>query len=254
MDPVSRQAGFLAAVFALAMLAPSTQAAPPAGVAATRAEVQVGLCAPFADIERALRLRPEGGAVEIWLFDDAALTLYGRGVRLRLRVAEKRAELTLKFADQDCARVDARMLPPGAGKCEIDVHGERMAGAVSLSRRLTSKEAGDLVAKRAPPGDFLSPAQSAYLRDVAGIWPLPRDLRPLGPIQSRGYVTKGEPYDVDVSRLPAGDVFVEISRKVPAADAQRAKDALDAMLERRKVAVCADQSAQAANKLKAMLR
>jgi hypothetical protein len=251
-------AGWCSLAVLLAVLvpvgAPADAAAPVGGSSATRAEVQVGLCAPFADIERTLRLRPEGGAIEVWLFDDAGLALYGRGIRLRLRVAEKRAELTLKIADQDCARLDPRLLPPESGKCEIDVHGERRAGAVSLSRRLTNRESSDLVARRVAPGDLLSPVQSAYLRDVVGIWPLPRDLRPLGPIQSRAYVTKGEPYDVDVSRLPAGEVFVEISRKVPAADAQRAKDALDAMLLRKDVAVCADQSAQAANKLKSMLR
>jgi hypothetical protein len=221
---------------------------------ASRAEIQVGLCAPFADIERALRLRPDGGPIEVWLFDDTALTLYARGVRLRLRVAEKRAELTLKIADQDCARLDAKRVPPEAGKCELDVHGTSMTGAVSLSRRLTHKESSDLVAGRVAPGELLGPVQSAYLSDIVGIWPLPRELRPLGPMQSRAYVTQGEPYDVDVSRLPAGEVFVEISRKVPAAEAQRAKDALDAMLERKSVAACADQSAQAANKLKSMLR
>jgi hypothetical protein len=229
-------------------------AASPAGAAAPRAEVQVGLCGPFPDLERALHLRPDGGPIEVWLFDDAALTLYRRGIRLRLRVAEKRAELTLKIADQDCARLDAKAVPPGAGKCELDVHGEHMAGAVSLSRRLTSKESSDLVAKRVAPSDLLSPVQSAYLHDIVRVWPLPPDLRPLGPIQSRAYVTKGEPYDVDVSRLPAGEVFVEISRKVPAAEARRAKDALDAMLRRNHVAACADQSAQAANKLRSMLR
>jgi len=54
--------------------------------------------------------------------------------------------------------------------------------------------------------------------------------------------------------LPAGDVYVEISRKVPAAKARRTKDALDDLLKRAGVAACADQSGQAESKLRSLLR
>ncbi len=228
-------------------------AEPPRGVAAGRAEIQVGLCTPFAEIERALRLRADGGPVETWLFDDAALTLIGRGLRLRLRITGERAELTLKVADQDCARLDPKIVPRDAGKCEYDLHGTTMAGAVSLSRRLDAREKDDLVAGRTSPAALLSPVQVGYLRDIVGLWPLPPQIRALGPIEARSYHTQGEPYDVDVSRLPAGETHIEISRKVPAAEALRAKRDLDATLVRAGVAACADQSAQAANKLRALL-
>ena len=123
-------------------------ATPERGVPATRAEVQIELCSPFPDIERSLKLRPDGDPIEVWLFDDAGLTLFDRGVRVRLRAKGKRAELTIKVANQDCARIDAKMVPPKVGKCEIDVHGASMAGAVSLSRNLSHKEWTDLVAGR----------------------------------------------------------------------------------------------------------
>ena len=45
-----------------------------------------------------------------------------------------------------------------------------------------------------------------------------------------------------------------MSRKVAPADAQRTKDALDAVLARAGVATCGDQAGQAVNKLKLMLR
>jgi hypothetical protein len=45
-----------------------------------------------------------------------------------------------------------------------------------------------------------------------------------------------------------------MSRKVPVADAQRTRDALDALLARAGVTACADQAGQAVNKLKLMLR
>jgi len=229
-------------------------AASPGGAAATRTEVQIQLCTPFADIERSLKLRADGHPMDVWLFDDAALSLFDRGLRVRLRVQGKHAELAVKIANQDCARVDAKMVPPKQGKCEIDMHGGRMSGTVSLTRRLSHKEWTDLVAERVAPGELLSAVQVAYLRDVARIWPLPPQLRPLGPKNSRAYVTANEPYEVDVSRLPTGEVYVEMSRKVPPADAQRTRDALDAFLARAGVAACADQAGQAPNKLKLMLR
>ena len=68
------------------------------------------------------------------------------------------------------------------------------------------------------------------------------------------YVMADKTYEVDVSKLPTGELYVEMSHRVPAAHALRAKDELDAMLKRAGVAACDDQSAQAANKLKLMLR
>jgi hypothetical protein len=49
-------------------------------------------------------------------------------------------------------------------------------------------------------------------------------------------------------------VYVEMSRKVPPADAQRTRDALDAILARAGIAACTDQAGQAVNVLKLMLR
>jgi len=114
-------------------------ATPERGLPAARAEVQIELCSPLPDIERSLKLRPDGDPFEVWLFDDAALTLFERGVRIRLRTKGKHAELTVKVANQDCARIDPKMVPPKIGKCEFDVHGASMAGAVSLSRNLSDK-------------------------------------------------------------------------------------------------------------------
>ena len=161
-----------------------------------------------------------------------ALTLFERGLRVRLRAKGKHAELTVKIANQDCARIDAKMVPPKAGKCEFDVHGASMSGTVSLSRHLSHKQWTDLVAGRVSAADLLSAVQVAYLRDVAKIWPLPTDLRPLGPKQSRAYVMEDKSYEVDVSKLPTGELYVEMSHRVPVADAQTARAALDAMLAR----------------------
>ena len=241
-------------------------AAPVAAAAATKpdpplqAEIQIGLCGNAEQIGHALGLRPRGAATDVWLFDDAALTLFGRGVRLRLRAGEARPELTLKVADQDCAGIARELLPPDEGKCEYDLHGERLAGAVSLSRRLPrTREAGasaarELVAGHASLERALSAAQIRYLRSLGGLWPLPPDLRALGPIALTAWRTADKGYDVDVTRLPAGEIFVEIATKVPVADVTPARAALGDYLAQAGVEACADQSAQAANKLRALLR
>jgi hypothetical protein len=256
MTRAARNAGVVAMVVLAAAITLSGAAAAgkAPGAASLRAEIQIALCAPPERIERALDLRASGGATEVWLFDDAALTLFNHGLRVRLRVADSRSELTLKVAGQECAGLDPKWLPAGEGKCEYDVHGTRMTGAVSLTRRLGGASAADLRADRVALAQVLSPAQVAYLRDVVALWPLPPGIRALGPMQLRTYRARGRPYDVDVSRLPAGEQYVEISRKVPVADAVPAMGALEADLARAGVDLCADQSAQAVNKLRALLR
>jgi hypothetical protein len=242
-------------VAAAAITAPAAAAGPPPGANEARAEVQLGLCTPADRIVQALDLRPRGTPMRVWQFDDPDLTLLGRGVRLRLRVAaDGRSEFTLKVADQDCARLGHGLVPAGEGKCEYDVYGATAAGAVSLVRRLGAQETGDLVAGRAAPAQVLGPAQTRYLREVVGVWPLSAGIRALGPIEVRTYRTPDRRYDVDISELPGGDRHAEISRKVPLAKAARTMDAMAAELARAGVAVCADQSSQAAGKLRALLR
>ena len=240
-------------IFATA--AAPTPAAPPPGAKGARAEIQLGLCAPTDRIVQALALRPTATPINVWLFDDAALTLFGRGVRLRLRVAvDGRSEFTLKVADQDCARLERGLVPSGEGKCEYDVHGASMAGAVSLTRHLSAASTKELVAGRVPPAQVMSPAQIRYLREGVGIWPLPTGTRALGPMLLKTYRTPDKRYDIDITQLPDGVEYAEISRKVPAADATRVKATMEAALSRAGVDVCADQSSQAVNKLRSMLR
>lgn len=245
-----------AILFAAAAAQPGAAPAEPSkSTGALRAEIQIGLCAPAGQIVRALDLNPRGGPIKVWLFDDEALTLFASGVRLRVRVtADGRSELTLKVADQDCALLDPKSVPPTEGRCEYDLHGAHTAGAVSLIRRLGAKNTSDLLAGRIAVEQVLGPSQIHYLRDILGAWPLPPGLRRLGPTEVRTYRTGSRLYDIDVARLPGGEEFVEISRKVPLADATRAKDALEADLSRAGVPMCADQSAQAVNKLRALLR
>jgi hypothetical protein len=176
-------------------------------------------------------------------------------VRLRLRVAaDGRSEFTLKVADQDCARLERGLVPSGEGKCEFDMHGASVAGAVSLTRRLSVAGTKELVAGRAAPAQVMSPAQIRYLREVVRVWPLPTEIRALGPMLLRTYGTPDKRYDIDITQLPDGVEYAEISRKVPVADATRVQATMEADLSRAGVEICADQTSQAVNKLRSMLR
>lgn len=244
----------LAMIFATAVIALRASAAEAQRATGAQAEIQIGLCAPADQIGQALDLRPRGTPIKVWQFDDAALTLFSRGLRLRLRVAsDGSSQFTLKVADQDCARIDPKLVPSGEGKCEYDVYGTTMAGAVSLNRSLGVGSTDDLIAGRVTPAQALGPLQIRYLREVVGVWPLPPGIRGLGPMQIRTYRSKGKRYDVDISQLPAGEQYAEVSRKVPAADATRTMGAMEADLARAGVEMCADQSSQAVNKLRALL-
>ncbi len=216
-------------------------------------DVQVSLCGPAAQIERGLDLRPRGAPFDVWLFDDPALSLFGKGLRVRLRTAKGVAELTLKVAEQDCAELPAAALSGGDGKCEYDVHGAKVAGALSLTHKLGAHAAGELMLGRLPLAEVLSPAQASFLQTVPGAWPLPADVRALGPTRVRSYSSGSKRYGVDVSELPGGEVFIEISRKVVLDEAQRAQALLAADLAKAGVAACEDQSAQAGSKLRALL-
>jgi len=244
----------LAIILATAATPARARAADSPGKTRPQAEIQIAVCAPADQIVRALDLHPGGAPIEVWLFDDASLTLFGRGLRLRLRVANDHSQLTLKAADQDCARLDPELVPTGEGKCEYDIYANSSAGAVSLNLSLGAKRTNDLLSGRVTPGQVLSPSQVRYLRDIVAIWPLPPGIRRLGPMQVRTYHTKGKRYDIDITQLPHGERYAEISRKVPLAEATRAMQVMEADLSRAGVEMCSDQSSQAVNKLRALLR
>jgi hypothetical protein len=251
MRPLVVTAGLLAPLLLGASAAVHTKHPAPESA---RVEVQISLCDDPDHIVRALDLRTSGAAFETWLFDDTRLTLFGRGVRFRLRVGARDAELTLKAATDDCTALRGGHIPADQGKCEYDLHGERIGSAVSLRRTFDANTAHELLAGRLALSEALSPAQVRYLDETLHLWPLPGDIRPLGPIKVQSYRTHGGTrYDVDISYLPDRERYVEISRKVAYAQAAPSHAALDKVLADAGVAACTDQSAQAGNKLRSLL-
>lgn len=232
--------------------------------AAGRAEIQINLCSDPAQVVRALDLRPKADApTRVWFFDTRALTLYDRGLRLRLReTGGARSELTLKAGGRDCSRVAPGQLKRH-DKCEADLHGERLDDTLSLTRRLDGHQQELLLAPGASAGKALSEALGQVLskvqRDLLGGQAsapdgaaLPPELVRLGPATVRAYDRRGEDVVVEVWTLPTGQQFVEISRKVERDAALPGRARLLERLRSAGLAPCADQDSQARNKLRLM--
>lgn len=215
-------------------------------------DVQASLCSPPAQIRSALKPKAKGAPINAWLFDDASLSLFGKGLRIRLRDNHQGAELTLKAANQDCAQLAPGTLPAGQGKCEYDSHGGSIAGALSLSRQVSATLAAELVSGRTPLASALSPAQIRFLESVPGAWPLPAGLRALGPIKVSSYAAKS--YAIDFSDLPGGEQFIEISRKGALRNADTMRLRMNQDLAKANLTLCPDQTAQAIIKLRALLK
>lgn len=240
---------FVAALLMTAVHALSLGAAPEAA----RAEVQIDVCAPLSAVVAALKLRAPGPVTTTWLFDDADLSLFRRGLRLRLRINAGGADLTMKVADQDCARIPAGAIPSGQGKCEMDLHGATMTGTVSLSQSLSREHADALVTGAARIQDALSAVQVDFLRDLARGGSLPPALLPLGPMSTRSQRAADRSYAVDVTTLPGGQQYLEVTRRVRMDEAERTRHRLLQNLAHAGVALCADQSGQAAIKMRTLL-
>jgi hypothetical protein len=219
-----------------------------AAASTPRAEVQINLCADPGEIVRALHLRSAGTPREVWYFETPAADVFARGVVFRLRLTEEGGDLTMKVADQDCRAVDPVVLREGGGKCEYDLHGADLRGAVSLTRKLGGATAKALVDGRLPLSDALSAAQVGYLRAKTSAWPLPAGITPRGPVWIDAYRPEGKKFGVEIWRLPSGQRYVEMSQKTAYADAWRLHARLQSELVRAGVAPCDDQSSQAGDK------
>jgi hypothetical protein len=232
----------------------SSAAATEDGLRSGGAEVQINLCSEPGQIITALQLvRKEARPREIWYFDSAGLDLFRRGVLFRLRSTGRKHELTLKVGNQECGRVNPELLPIGLAKCEYDVHGAHSVGAVSISRTLDESQVYRLLEGQVELADLLSPAQVRYLREVADVWPLTPGMKRLGPALIETYHRKGRPFDVELWQLPSGRRYAEISQKCRLEDASRVQAELEEMLDRKKVNLCPDQGALAAERLKDLL-
>jgi len=216
--------------------------------AAPRAEVQINVCSTPDHIVGALGLGA-ASLTEVWYFDDRSLDLFQRGLVFRLRITGGKPELTMKVADQDCAIVPGALIPRPDGKCEYDLHGNDLRGAVSISTPLDYGTGGEMIAGHLALAQLLSDAQRRYLKEAVHLWPLTESTEPLGPVYVDAYRGQEKRFVVESWRLPSGQRFAEISRKVALRDAWRTRAELMNELAGSGVRACENQSSQARAKL-----
>jgi hypothetical protein len=235
-----------------------------AGAVESQAEIQINVCSDSTQLVRALRLAEQGKPTTVWLFDTPGLDLNRNGLRLRVRERGNQADLTLKAAGQDCSKVDASLLG-GQGKCEADLHGDSFEDVVSLERTLDRRSLNALLAPAAASGAPLANTLSTLLTTnqrnligaklgVAAPALLPPGIKRLGPSIVQAYRPAGQPYSVEVSALPSGERFAELSQKVPREKALARRTELEAKISAAGVSICADQLSQARNKLTILAR
>jgi hypothetical protein len=218
------------------------------------AEVQVNLCSEPRQIIAALHLERKGSkSQEVWYVDTPGLDLFRQGVIFRLRIKERKSELTLKVANQDCARVNPGLLPADLSKCEYDVRGAQSVGAVSVTRILDDGQVRGLIKGRLALDDLLSQAQVNYLREGTAVWPLVPGLKCLGPARVETYHRKGQHFIVELWQLPSGRHYEEISQKSSLKDAPRVNAALEGLLSRNQIQLCPDQGSQTGSRLRELM-
>ena len=244
----------LAGLFVLLSVIPATDSGAEGGARIGGAEVQINLCSAPRQIIEALHLERKGPKPqEVWYVDTPGLDLFRQGVMFRLRIKARKSELTLKVANQDCDKVNPGLLPSDQAKCEYDVRGTHVAGAVSVTRILDDGQLRGLIEGRLALADLLSQAQIRYLREVVALWPLVPGLTCLGPARVETYHKEGQPFVVELWQLPSGRHYEEISQKSSLKDALRVNAALEGILSRNKVQLCPDQGSQTGSRLKEFL-
>jgi hypothetical protein len=216
------------------------------------AEVQINVCEPEQKIAAALNLKPRETPTEIWYFDTPALELLGHGRVVRLRTTGGRSDLTLKVANQSCGAIE-RAIPDGEGKCEYDLHGEKFAGALSLSRNLETRQAGRLRDGTETLATVLTTTQQRFLQKP-GLGALPDGIAPMGPARVTSYRRSKAAFEVEAWTLPRGESFVEISQKARYSDAMKVRAVLERELIAANLTICKDQGSQAAEKLRLLVQ
>jgi hypothetical protein len=244
----------LAALLVLVCANQGVTAADEESVRTGGAEVQINLCSEPRQVITALKLkRQDAKSGEVWYFDTAKRVLFKRGVLFRLRITSRKSELTLKVANQDCAKVNPELLPAGRSKCEYDLHGAHLAGSVSVSSIMDDRQVRGLIEGRLALADLLSPAQIRYLQEGAAVWPLPSGLKRLGPARIETYRRKSQLFDVELWELPSGRRYLEISQKSRLEDARRVQTELEEVLARKQLQLCPDQESQTGGRLEELL-
>jgi hypothetical protein len=209
---------------------------PPAGVQGVELKVTVSEQKEEAAAD-AFTLDPKKGERRrIFFFDTSALALFNKGLVLRAReVKGGRDDSTVKIRPVDPQKVADKFLRLTGFKIEADGVGNRMIQSASLS---VDQDGGEI--KAVEQGlrsikKLFSEDQESFLTDV---WDGDVDfetLKVLGPVNALRWKVEhpglSHPITAEEWTLPNGRDLLEVSIKVPTAQAATAAAAFDSFLK-----------------------
>jgi hypothetical protein len=185
---------------------------------------------------RAFGLDPkEAERRRIFFFDTLDLSLFKKGIVLRAREVKGGADdSTVKIRPVDPAKIADQWRRLKGFKIEADGVGNKLIRSASLS-----VEQGDDEIKAVEGGlraieKLFSPDQESLLAEMSPVRVKFETLRVLGPVRALRWTVKHEglPYPITAERwtLPDGQDLLEVSIKVPTAQAAAASAAGDSFL------------------------
>jgi hypothetical protein len=189
----------------------------------------------------AFELDPKKGERRrIFFFDTQGLALFKKGVVLRAReIKGGRDDSTVKIRPVDPKQVANRWRRLGGFKIEADGVGTRMIRSASLSVEQDSDEIKAVAQKLRSIKKLFSDEQEALVAEMSPVSVEFVSLKVFGPVDALRWKVKhqGLPYPITAEEwmLPDGRDLLEVSIKVPTAQAAAASAAFDSFLKHLKL-------------------
>lgn len=188
--------------------------------------------------ERAMQVDEDTADIRlIYFYETPELDLFNAGVALRARLIKGDADnSTVKFRSDTIQMVAPEWYRSEGFKIEADWVGDRAVYSVSLTNEQKRDEIEEVANGERAIGKLFSNDQERFLKSVhQGVVDFER-LRVMGPIRVLRWKLEHDefPHQLTVEewRLPNGDDLVEVSIKVPPAEATQARKAFESHLEK----------------------
>jgi hypothetical protein len=185
----------------------------------------------------AFGLDPKAGERRrIYFFDTNELTLFNKGIVLRARAVKGGTDdSTVKIRPVDPRKLAAKWHELKGFKIEADGVGDKLIRSASLSVDQGDDEIDQVEKKHRAIEKLFSPVQEQLLADMSPIRVDLGGLRILGPVQALRWTVQHEglPYRITAEEwtLPNRRDLLEVSIKVPSAQAGAASAAFHSFLE-----------------------
>lgn len=186
--------------------------------------------------ERAMEVNEDSASVRlIYFFETPDLDLFNAGIALRARLVKgDKDNSTVKFRSDKIEMVAPEWYRSKGFKIEADWVGDHAVYSVSLTREQGRNEIQDVAKGDRAIEKLFSKDQERFLGQVYPDQVDFAQLRIMGPIRALRWKMKypgfAHQLSVEEWRLPNGDDLVEVSIKVPPAEALDARTAFEELL------------------------